>query len=155
MNTEYYLSKELKGEQLAEMFDMYKAGALAFTDNMRPVLNSGLFSRALLYSKNFNGLIISFPYEKSISPNGIINEGIVSTKLGIEGIPDLSKKKIEFLENRLYVINTSISEVNEVNPYPLIFISADIVLFIKYTSKHINICLIFTIQRSCLAFYRI
>ncbi|MGY8923710.1 MAG: hypothetical protein ACKVJR_08260, partial [Flavobacteriales bacterium] len=39
-----------------------------------------------------------------------------------------SKKKIEFLENRLYVLNTSISEVNEVNPYPLIFISADIYL---------------------------
>ena len=49
-----------------------------------------------------------------------------------------SKKKIEFLENRLYVINTSISEVNEVNPYPLIFISADIYLkFIEYTSTHI------------------
>ena len=96
------ISKELKGEQLAEMFDMYKAGALAFTDNMRPVLNSGLFSRALLYSKNFNGLIISFPYEKSISPNGIINEGIVSTKLGIEGIPDLSE---ELMVNRDLLIN--------------------------------------------------
>jgi len=49
-----------------------------------------------------------------------------------------SKKKIEFLENRLYVINTSISEVNEVNPYPLIFISADIYLkFIEYASNNI------------------
>ena len=45
------ISKELKGEQLAEMFDMYNAGALAFSDNMRPVHNSGLFSRALLYAK--------------------------------------------------------------------------------------------------------
>jgi hypothetical protein len=49
-----------------------------------------------------------------------------------------SKKKIEFLENRLYVLNTSISEVNEVNPYPLIFISADIYLkFIEYASNNI------------------
>ena len=96
------ISKELKGEQLAEMFDMYNSGALAFSDNMRPVLNSGLFSRALLYAKNFNGLIISFPYEKNISPNGIINEGVVSTKLGLEGIPDLSE---ELMLNRDLLIN--------------------------------------------------
>ena len=96
------ISKELKGEQLAEMFDMYNAGALAFSDNMRPVHNSGLFSRALLYAKNFNGLIISFPYEEKISPNGLINEGVVSTKLGLEGIPDLSE---ELMVNRDILIN--------------------------------------------------
>ena len=49
-----------------------------------------------------------------------------------------SKKKIEFLENRLCVLNASISEVTEVNPYPLIFTSANIYLkFNEYTSKHI------------------
>ena len=49
-----------------------------------------------------------------------------------------SKKKIEFLENRLYVLNASKTQVNEVNPYPLIFVSADIYLkFIEYTHKHI------------------
>jgi dihydroorotase len=96
------ISKELKGEQLAEMFDMYNAGALAFSDNMRPVHNSGLLSRALLYAKNFNGLIISFPYEEKISPNGLINEGVVSTKLGLEGIPDLSE---ELMVNRDLLIN--------------------------------------------------
>ena len=96
------ISKELKGEQLAEMFDMYSVGALAFTDNMRPVRNSGLFSRALLYAKNFNGLIISFPYEEKISPNGLINEGVISTKLGLEGIPDLSE---EIMVNRDLLIN--------------------------------------------------
>ena len=96
------ISKELKGEQLAEMFDMYNAGALAFSDNMRPVRNSGLLSRALLYAKNFNGLIISFPYEEKISPNGLINEGVVSTKLGLEGIPDLSE---ELMVNRDLLIN--------------------------------------------------
>ena len=49
-----------------------------------------------------------------------------------------SKKKIEFLENKLYVLNVSKTEENEVNPYPLIFVSADIYLkFIEYTHKHI------------------
>ena len=96
------LSKGLKGEQLSEMFDMYSSGSLAFTDNMEPVVHGGLFSRAILYAKNFNGLVISFPYDQSISPNGQINEGNVSTQLGLEGIPDLSE---ELMVNRDLLIN--------------------------------------------------
>ena len=84
------LSKGLNGKQLSEMYDMYSSGSLAFTDNMEPVVNGGLLSRAILYAKNFNGLIISFPYDQSISP-GQINEGSVSNQLGLEGI-ELSKK---------------------------------------------------------------
>jgi dihydroorotase len=45
------LSMDSKGEQLSEMYDMYTAGSLAFTDNTRPVAHGGLFSRALLYAK--------------------------------------------------------------------------------------------------------
>ena len=52
--------------------------------------------------KNFNGLIISFPYEEKYVPNGLINEGVVSTKLGLEGIPDLSE---ELMVNRDILIN--------------------------------------------------
>ena len=84
------LSKGLNGKQLSEMFDMYSSGSLAFTDNMDPVVDGGLFSRSILYAKNFNGLVISFPYDQSISPSGQMNEGIVSTQLGLEGIPELS-----------------------------------------------------------------
>ena len=97
------LSKGLKGEQLSEMFDMYSSGSLAFTDNMEPVVHGGLFSRAILYAKNFNGLVISFPYDQSISPNGQINEGNISTQLGLEGIPDLSE---EIILNRDILINS-------------------------------------------------
>ena len=84
------------------MFDMYSSGALAFSDNMNPVKHAGLFSRAVLYAKNFNGLIISFPYDNSMVPNGQINEGIASTKLGLEGIPDLTE---EIMVNRDLSIN--------------------------------------------------
>ena len=96
------ISKGLQGEQLSEMFDMYSSGALAFSDNMNPVKHAGLFSRAVLYAKNFNGLIISFPYDNSMVPNGQINEGIASTKLGLEGIPDLTE---EIMVNRDLSIN--------------------------------------------------
>ena len=86
------LSKGLKGEQLSEMYDMYNAGALAFTDFLKPVQHSGLLSRALLYAKNFNGMIISFPYDNTISPNGQMHEGETSTLLGLEGIPSLTEE---------------------------------------------------------------
>tara|TARA_Y100000385_G_scaffold285543_1_gene345641 strand:+ start:1136 stop:2410 length:1275 start_codon:yes stop_codon:yes gene_type:complete len=96
------ISKDLKGEQLAEMYDMYQAGALAFTDNQKPIKHGGLLSRALLYTKNFNGMIISFPYDKSISPNGLMHEGETSTLLGLEGIPSLAE---ELFINRDIAIN--------------------------------------------------
>ena len=89
------ISKDLKGEQLAEMFDMYNAGALAFSDNMRPIHNSGLFSRALLYAKNFNGLIISFNYEENISSN---------TSFAI--LPEISFVEINFISCPKFSGNT-------------------------------------------------
>ena len=86
------LSKGLNGEQLSEMYEMYNSGAKAFTDYTKPIKHAGLLSRAILYAKNFNGLIISFPHDQSISPNGLMHEGETSTLLGLEGIPSLSEE---------------------------------------------------------------
>ena len=86
------VSQERKGNELAEMYDMSLSGAVAFYDGKNSIQNAGLLSRALLYSKNFNGLVLSFPYDNSISPNGQINEGVESTQLGMEGIPSLSEE---------------------------------------------------------------
>ena len=47
---------------------------------------------ALLYAQNFNGLVLSFPKNKSISGEGIAHEGINSTKLGLKGIPALAEE---------------------------------------------------------------
>jgi len=86
------LSENLKGEQLSEMYDMKKAGAVAFTDDKKSVSNSGLMSRALLYSKNFDGLVMSFAFDKSAQLHGQMNEGVTSTLLGLEGIPNLAEE---------------------------------------------------------------
>ncbi len=86
------ISEGRKGQQLAEMYDMSVAGAVAFTDDKYPVVNASLLSTALLYSKNFNGLIISFPHEKSLAEGGQIHEGSVSTFLGLKGLPALSEE---------------------------------------------------------------
>jgi dihydroorotase len=96
------LSKGLKGEQLSEMYDMYTNGALAFSDNNSPINHGGLLSRALLYTKNFNGMVISFPHDHSIAPKGLMHEGETSTILGLEGIPSLAE---ELFINRDIAIN--------------------------------------------------
>jgi dihydroorotase len=86
------LSKETKGEEIAEMFDMHKAGAIAFSDGKKPLANSGVLLRALMYTKAFNGLVINFPHDKQIAPNGYVNESETSTILGLKGIPSLAEE---------------------------------------------------------------
>ena len=86
------LSEKRKGENISEMFDMHKAGAVAFSDDKMPVNNAGLLTRALLYVQNFNSLIIAHCDDKSISNEGVINEGVVSTTTGLKGIPGLAEE---------------------------------------------------------------
>ena len=86
------LSHNCEGKEIAEMYDMHSAGAIAFTDNKKSVSKSSLLNRALLYSQSFNGLIINFPNDKELSNCGQINEGVVSTELGLKGIPALAEE---------------------------------------------------------------
>lgn len=86
------LSHKQEGQDISEMYDMKLAGAVAFSDDKKPVNNSGLLLRALLYSQNFDGLIMTHCDDKSISNDGKMNEGVVSTKLGLKGIPALAEE---------------------------------------------------------------
>jgi len=76
-----------KGETLTEMGLLKEAGAVAFSDDGLPVKNSDVMKRALEYVSRFNAPIISHSEEKSVSGNGVINEGKVSTLMGLLGIP--------------------------------------------------------------------
>ncbi|WP_339654452.1 dihydroorotase [uncultured Maribacter sp.] len=80
------------GIALAELYDMKNSGALGFYDYKQPVSNANLLKIALQYAQNFDGLVFSFPMDKSISGKGIVNEGVTSTKLGLKGIPTLSEE---------------------------------------------------------------
>ncbi|TLP79742.1 dihydroorotase [Maribacter sp. ACAM166] len=80
------------GEALAELFDMKNAGALGFYDFKHPIVNANLLKIALQYAQNFDGLVFSFPLDKSISGKGIVNEGVSSTRLGLKGIPALAEE---------------------------------------------------------------
>ena len=86
------ITKSRGGKELSEMFDLKASGAVGYFDGKKPIKSAGLMARALLYAKNFNGLIFSFAYDSSLSPKGQMNESIESTKLGLEGIPSISEE---------------------------------------------------------------
>ncbi len=88
------ISKKSEGKELAEMYDMRQSGAIAFTDGLQPVQNAGLFLKALQYIKAFNGIIIQLPQDKSIGAQGLMNEGVTSTRLGLPGIPAIAEELI-------------------------------------------------------------
>lgn len=81
------ITKGQRGNELAEIGTMKNEGCIAFSDDGRPVMNSLLMRRALEYSKAFNVPIISHCEDLTLSEGGVINEGIMSTTLGLKGIP--------------------------------------------------------------------
>ena len=86
------LTENRTGNQITEMYDMYQSGAVAFSDDKRSLSNASLMKISLLYAKNFDGLIMSYSSEEKTAQNGQINEGITSTKLGLNGIPALAEE---------------------------------------------------------------
>jgi dihydroorotase len=86
------LSHKREGKDLAEMYDMYLSGAKAFTDGNRPVQDAGLMERALLYTKGFEAAVFSYPEDTAIAGKGKVNEGEMSTLLGMKGIPSLAEE---------------------------------------------------------------
>lgn len=86
------LSVNREGKDLSEMYDMKQAGAVAFTDDKRAVMDSGLMLRALQYSKNIDSLIISFADEKNISGKNLMNESVNSVYFGMKGSPAIAEE---------------------------------------------------------------
>jgi len=86
------VTKNAEGKDLAEMYDMHQSGAAAFGDGTHTIQSSGIVLKALQYVKSFNGTIIQIPDDKSIGTNGLINEGIVSTQLGLPGKPAIAEE---------------------------------------------------------------
>jgi len=77
----------IEGKQLTEMRELKRAGAVAFSDDGRPIWHSGIMRRALEYAASFDYLIIQHAEDLQLTENGCINEGWVSTQLGVNGMP--------------------------------------------------------------------
>lgn len=86
------VSKKTEGKELAEMYDMRQSGALAFSDGTHPIQQSGIVLKALQYVKSFGGTVIQVPDDTGIGSNGLINEGIISTQMGLPGKPILAEE---------------------------------------------------------------
>lgn len=109
------VSKNCEGKDLAELYDMHQTGCVAFSDGNQPIQSSGLMKRGLEYVKSFDGLVINHPHDKDLAKGGQINEGIVSTSLGMKGLPAIAeelmlKRDLELLaytNSKLHVHNVS------------------------------------------------
>lgn len=86
------VTKELKGESLSEIGELKEAGAVALSDDGRPLMNSSLFRRALEYARGFGLPVISHCEDLNLSGQGVMNEGLVSTSLGLRGIPNAAEE---------------------------------------------------------------
>lgn len=88
------LTKGSEGNDLAELFDMKNAGAIAFGDYNKNTANANLLKIGLQYVQDFDGLVIAYSQDESIKGNGVANEGVVATRLGLKGIPNLAEELI-------------------------------------------------------------
>lgn len=86
------ISQNLEGKELAEMYDMQQAGAVAFSDGTRPIADDGFMSRALQYAKGIKGLLMVYPENKSIAGKSQVNESKNSVLLGMKGLPGLAEE---------------------------------------------------------------
>lgn len=85
------VTKGLSSEQIVNVSQLLDNGAVAFSDDGKPVENMRLLREALKYINSHNSIIISHSEDSSLAQNGVINEGKVSTRLGLKGIPDITE----------------------------------------------------------------
>jgi dihydroorotase len=146
------ITKNNEGKELAEMYDMKASGAIAFSDGIHCVQSSGLLIKALQYVKAFGGTLIQVPDDKSINPHGLMNEGIVSTQLGLPGKPIMAEELIvardiklaRYAESKLHFTGVSSKKSLEyikrgkesgagitcsVTPYHLYFCDDDLITY--------------------------
>ena len=81
------VSRGLAGRELTEMRELARAGAVAFSDDGMPVWHAGVMRKALEYASSFGFLVIQHAEDKQLTDGGCINEGWMSTQLGVEGMP--------------------------------------------------------------------
>lgn len=92
VHTSGSITKNIEGNDLVEMHDMNSAKCRTFTDDKKSVNRNEVMKLALLYSKDFDGLIMNYPNDKSIFNNGKMNEGVMSTYLGLKGISNIAEE---------------------------------------------------------------
>ena len=127
------LSNNQEGKDLSEMYDMKLSGAVAFSDYKKSTKDAGLILRALQYSNNINSFIITHCDDKTISNEGLINEGVTSTMLGLKGIPALAEEIM--LQRNIQILEYTGGKMH----IPTISTKGSVELIKKAKSKKLNI----------------
>jgi dihydroorotase len=143
------ITKNAEGKELAEMYDMHQSGAVAFGDGNCSIQSSGILLKALQYLKAIDKVLIQLPDDRSISATGLMNEGIVSTQLGLPGKPAISEELMivrdielaKYTESKIHITGASTAQAVElirkakadgvkitcsVTPYHLFFSDEDL-----------------------------
>ena len=127
------LTKNSAGNELSEIFDMKNSGAIAFNDYKRPVSNPNVLKLALEYTSASNIPVFSYPQDDQIAQDGVMNEGLISTSLGLDGIPSIA-------EEINIARDLSILEYTEGNLHiPTISCAKSVELIRKAKAKKLNI----------------
>ena len=106
------LTKELHGVELAELGLMKRAGVVGFSDGGQPIASSLVFRRALQYAERLGLPVFLTPSEPELSTEGVMHEGVVSTRIGLRGIPlaseQIAVRRIEALTKDTGVISCTL-----------------------------------------------
>ena len=146
------VTKNAEGKELAEMYDMHQSGARAFGDGNCSIQSSGILLKALQYLRAIDKVLIQLPDDRSISATGLMNEGIVSTQLGLPGKPAIAEELMiardielaKYTESKIHFTGVSTAKSLElikrakseginvtcsVTPYHLFFCDEDLVSY--------------------------
>ncbi len=144
------VSTDCRGKDITEMIDMHAAGAVAFGDGLETIQNSGLMMRALQYVTAFDGMVVNRPCDQTIAAGGQLHEGIVSTYLGLRGIPSLAEelmverdlRLLEYTGSRLHLAGLStagaVERVRHAKKAGLRVTASVAVLNLLYTDEALN-----------------
>lgn len=127
------LSHNQEGKDISEMYDMQKSGAIAFSDYKKTIKDAGLILRSLQYASNINSFIITHCDDKTISQGGQMNEGVVSTKLGLKGIPAIAEELM--LQRNIQILEYTGGKMH----IPTISTRGSVELMKKAKAKKLNI----------------
>ncbi|MFN2457685.1 MAG: dihydroorotase family protein [Chitinophagaceae bacterium] len=146
------VTKNTEGKELAEMYDMHASGAAAFSDGINCIQSAGILLKAFQYIKAINKTLIQLPDDNAINANGLMNEGIFSTQLGLPGKPAIGEELIiardlelvKYTNSQIHFTGISTKKAVElirqakteglpvtcsVTPYHLFFSDADLVTY--------------------------
>jgi dihydroorotase len=98
------LTKGLKGQEMTEFGLLKAAGALAFTDGAKSVINAQVLRRALIYARDFDALIVHHTEDPDLTGAGVMNEGELSARLGLMGVPTAAEAIILERDMRLVAL---------------------------------------------------